>query len=482
MKTVLYIGPKESQYWQRSTSGWQRLQRAPTEPVWAVTDLAEETVTEIAVPRVFGRDRAAFLERQLASRFADTPFRAALPGPASGSLAQRFAPPRQCLLAVDAPQRIQAALDASAAPLVGLWSGAMLLSQLGQHPTLPSDLFLALPGNGQLRIVFLKNRQPVLFRLAPAGEQPADQANEIVRTLRHLESTRAVDATQRRLPVWVLGPTEGMDAALQAQGLDLLPPAPWLKAPSDWRLPLFDLALTSPAGQLAPASLRSEFAARRLRRAAYGLSAAVLACTLWAVSAPLFAGLDAQRQRASALAELQQGAAALSATEQGIRSFGVAPEMLHRAIRLDDQEVASAPKLGTALSGLAAALERNGPHHVSRLDWRLLQRSEPACVKAAQTTGSDMLANDALAAADEHRAELEVALQPRPEGAARSRASVLVEVSTELAQWPGATLWLDPARRAAREVLSSTVPAEPLPAIWCLGLSNPQARNGTAAP
>ena len=357
----------------------------------------------------------------------------------------------------------------------------MLLSQLGSHPSLPRDLFIVLPGSGHMRIVFLKNRQPVLFRLAPTGEQLVDQVTEIVRTLRHLESTRAVAGAQRHA-VWVLGPTDGMDAALQAQGLDLLLPPSWIEPPPDWRMLLFDLALTSPPGQLAPIGLRSEFLARRLRRAALGLSAAGLALTLWGVSAPLRAGLQAQGQRTLALAELRQGATAQAAIEQDIQSFGVAPALLRRAIRLDEEEVNSAPLLAESLAQLATSLGRSGPYRVGRLDWRLLAGREPACVKAAQAAGNAALGSNAPPTTDEHRAELELTLQAEPDSSGRAKAQKLLKVSTSLAQWPGATLWLDPAQRAATDVLSSATPVEPLPPTWCLSLAQLPVRSAPTAP
>jgi hypothetical protein len=382
---------------------------------------------------------------------------------------------------VDAAQRIQAALDTSAAPLAGLWSSAMLLSQLGRHPSLPQDLFIVLPDNGHLRIVFLKDRQPLLFRLAPAGDQPAAQVSEIVRTLRHLESTRAVDGGQRHA-VWLLGRAEGMGPALQAQGLDLLPVASWIKAPADWRTLLFDLALTSPPGQLAPPGLRAEFLARRLRRTAYALSAATVVLALWLVNAPLRDGLQAQRQQAQALTELAQGAKAQAAIEQDMHRFGVAPALLRRAIRLDEDEVNSVPQLPEAMARVSAVLGHGGPYHVSRLEWRLLPVREPACVKAAQAAGVALPAKDAAPAASGHRAELEVTLQAEPEGSGLSESGKLRDVSAALTQWPGATLWLDPTRQVASAALSSAAPLGSTARTWCLSLSQATARSAPLAP
>jgi GNAT superfamily N-acetyltransferase len=289
-------------------------------------------------------------------------------------------------------------------------------------------------------------------------------------------------AGAQRHAVWVLGETDGMDAALQAQGLDLLPAAPWIETPSDWRTLLFDLALTSPPGQLASPGLRGEFLARRLRRAALGLSALGLALTLWGVSAPLRAGMQAQDQRTLALAELRQEATAQAAIEQDIQRFGVAPALLRRAIRLNEEEVSSAPKLAESLTQLATSLGRSGPYRVGRLEWRLLAGREPACVKAAQAAGNAALAHDAAPAMDEHRAELELTLPAEPDSSGRGRAQKLLKVSTSLGQWPGARLWLDPAQRAATDVLSSSAQGEVTPPTWCLSLAQLPARAAPTAP
>ena len=79
LKTLLHLAPDGAQLWQKTKGQWLPLDRAHRGSVWIVTDMAEETISEIKVPRLYGRDRAGFINRQLSSRFPETPYKLALP-------------------------------------------------------------------------------------------------------------------------------------------------------------------------------------------------------------------------------------------------------------------------------------------------------------------------------------------------------------------------------------------------------------------
>lgn len=480
MKTLLHIGPQGTQCWQKSKAGWQFQKDVPQGPVWAVTDLAEEGFAEIQIPRIFGRDRRDYIRRQLAHQFPDTPFRAAIAW-AGGSFMDRLAPQSQLLVGVDAAERIQAALDAQHAALAGLWSTSLLLALLGRHPQLPPELFVVMPGNGGLRIVFLKDRHPVLTRLAPSSDLPTEQAGEIARTLRHLENTRAVAPSERRCAVLALGETAGLAAALAAQRLELVaPPAPWQSAaPPDWQLALFDLALKSPRGQLAPLQQRSAFLGQRLNRTACGGAALVFGVTLWAVSSQLQGAVDAQRKRDQTLTQLQQRHGELAQTEQGIKRWGVTPEVLRLAVNLDAQEVAMAPAIGDAMASIAGIVSDNAPMRVRRFDWHLLSGSDLACASAsaAGLFGSVPAAKTEAASELAPKVELKLELALDGDATPQANARLLSKISQALSRLPEAKLLLDPARDHAMQALSSDSATQA--ATWCLtlaqGRSTPQA-------
>ncbi len=111
MKTLLYITPNGTQYWQRNKSSWSVLSQAESTDLkgnlWILTDLAEETFAEIQVPRLLGSNRTDFLKRQLRSRFPETLYRLALPTREGSNFIKRLASPHQTLFAVDAASRIQ---------------------------------------------------------------------------------------------------------------------------------------------------------------------------------------------------------------------------------------------------------------------------------------------------------------------------------------------------------------------------------------
>ena len=471
MKTLLHIGPHGAQCWQKSQAGWQLQTDAPTGPVWALTDLTEEGLAQIQIPRLLGRDRRDYTRRQLAHRFPDTLFRIALAQRGSGSFMQRLAAPSQLLLAVDANECLQAALVSQAATLAGLWSTSMLLALIGRHPNLPPDLFIVKPGRGGLRVVFLQDRCPVLTRLAPATDQATEQAAEIARTLHHLENTREIARSKRRHAVLFLGESAGLAAALAAQGLDrVTPPPPWHNGyPRDWQFALFDLALKSPIGQLAPLEQRAAFLGQRLRRSAYAASALVLGMAGFAGNGQFQASVATQHERDQIQTQVQQVQVELAQAKQGAGRWSVTPQRLRLALSLDQQEVTMAPDIAAAMSSVAEIVEHHAPARVRRLDWQLLSGADVACV--ARGSNSAPATTTESANALPHPVELRLELALDATATAQARTRTLAEMTRELSQLSGATLLLDPARERFENTLSSDSQAPT--ANWCLTLANP---------
>ena len=170
MACVLHISATGNVWWGKKSTGWEVLPEPGQGPVWVLTDLTEETFTEINVPRVFGRDRSSFVERQLTNRFPETRFRVALEAQRQGSLMNRLAPPHQVLTAVEPADRITAALQNLSLPLAGVWSTSMLLARLGSKPRMPANLMIVLCQPAGMRIVYIKDRAPVLTRMVAAQQ------------------------------------------------------------------------------------------------------------------------------------------------------------------------------------------------------------------------------------------------------------------------------------------------------------------------
>ena len=471
MKALLHIGPLGSQYWQRNKAGWEVRASAPVGPVWALTDLAEEGFTQLQMPRLFGRDRRDYIRRQLVSRFPDTPFRLALPDVNRGSFWERLAPTRQLLLGVDAVDSIQAALGAQPMTLAGLWSTSMLLALIGRHPTMPSELFIVMPGKCGLRIVFLRDHRPVLTRLAPATQNATEQVAEVVRTLRHLENTREVVRSARRYAVLFLGDSIGLAAALGTQGLDrVAPPPPWRNAlPTDWPFGLFDLTLKSPPGQLAPLEYRSAYVGQRLNRATGAAAALILGVTGWAVSHELQGSADAFNERVQVQAQIQQLDTELAQAGPVDMRWSVTPQLVRLTLDLDQQEVATARNIATDMKAISEVVGGSPAVRVSRLDWRVRSGSG-ACGVAFLGSAQPQTNPGETVSETAGVVEIRLELAFDETIAAPARTHTVAGISEGLSRLPGVELLLDPAFESARNLLSSDGTMQATQ--WCFTLGH----------
>lgn len=485
MATVLHLTSTSSQFWCHSRGdGWRAVDEPPDGPVWVLADVAEENFAEIQIPRIFGRDRQAFIARQLANRFADTPFRTTLPIQSSGSVMERLAPPRQTLLGLDAARRINTALDALSNPVAGVWSMSMLLAHLGCTKNSPSDLFVVLPSAEDMRIVFVKNRTPVLGRLIPHVAQGADQAIEISRTLRHLENIRLLERTGGRYGVLVLGDTHGMTDILATEKLDLLPlPAPWVTSPpADWRFALFDLVLTSPAGQLAPLARRAPYLAARLRQPVY-VSMALVVCLSAAFS--LNNLRDSMALRSSQTLQddrLRNLSTQLGEVEQKMARFSVPADLVRQAVLLQQTEISSAPSFATHLQQLGQAIGQQDAVRLKQLAWRIVPPGQPGCTGAAPPTAVN-------AGEPQRMVEISFDATLPAQLPARARAQSIAALSALLSRWEGVTLLQNPAQGLAQATLSggSAESATEETLHWCLTLpgqshDSPSTRTPTGQP
>ncbi len=480
MKYLLYLTATGAQLWCRDRAGWHLAAGLADGPVWVLTNLPEESLAEIQVPRVFGRDRTDFLTRQLANQFPQTPFRTLLAAYPAGGLMDRLAPPRRTLMGLDAAQKVDAALDSLSAPIAGLWPMSMLLAHIGCKKSLPSALFVVLPGADALRIIYIKNHVPVLSRLIPGVSRPSEQAAEIIRTLRHLENTRVIERTGQQHPLLLLGEAEDLPALLRADRLDLIaPPAPWGKLPaSDWLFALFDLALTSPAGQMAPLSRRTQYVANRMRAPAYAGAALCLALGLLAAADNLRNGVADYSKRSQIQDHAQLLTTQLAAAEQQMAGFGVPAELVRSAVALDQAEVESAPSLALQMQQIAQVIGQHDATRLERFDWRILSAGQAACTRGGATTASpaEPAAPDPAA---KRLVEVSLELILAANQGERARFQTIVNLSSLMRKINGATLLQDPARELGQEVLSGGVARQQEGSakalVWCLTLPGVRA-------
>ena len=476
MKSLLYLGPSGRQLWCKAQGVWQSSSTEPTEPVWVVTDFAEESFAEIEMPRLFGRDRSAFVTRQLVSHFPDTRFRTAIPSAQTGGFMDRLAPTRQILIGINNPERLDAELGTR--PIAGIWPISQLLSLFSRSRKLPAELLVVLPNPDALRIVYLKQHTPILTRLAPTPGGVSAQIEEIIRTRRYLENTRAIERNQA-CPILLLGNSGEFSSQLGAAQFELItPPAPWdTHSPADWRFPLFDLALQTPPGQVAPIAQRCDFLAQRLRKTALASAAITLAAGLWAASDNLLVILDTLKREEQSQIETQRLTAQIADAEKKIAVFGVDPELLRRAIALNEEEIVSVPDFRQLLQYLARAFSEFPELRLKQLEWQLLAPDSKPCAKNSIPDTPEVAPTQSETASGDNTGKpprlleinLELAL-PDSYGP-RDQAQLLRKIAQQLSRIEGAKLMRDPAGQLEKGVLQSAPDgnAEKRQS-WCLTL------------
>lgn len=493
MRTVLYLNASGAQYWSHNGKSWQRASSAGAGPVYLLCNLPEESFESVAVPRIFGADRQSFIKRQLASRFADTPYTTLLPTPVTGGLMDHLAPPKQLAFGLEAAQRINTMLtELGQVPVAGVWATSLLLTQLAAHKSLPKDLFVVFADDQALRIVFIKQRVPVLTRLIPAMTQAPAIAAEITRTVHYLENSRLLERSSEPRSVLMLGHQPGLESAFKTDNLiALTPPPPWRKRPpADWQLALFDAVLKAPAGQLAPLTWRNRFVAKRLRVAVYALAGVCLPLALAGAADSLLQARDddsttqAMAQRSRSLAQQ------ITDIEQKIGSFGVTVDEVRNTILLAQNELAQAPDLALHLQALSGVVSAFDGFRVRNLAWQLVDGGRVACADsvaaAALVAPAGGETPQPAPAPPAREVEINFVLSDTVERTERARLKALTGFSAQLAQVPGLSIKAEPTRELAQGSISGgalgTTGQVSHTLAWCLAMPWPAARTSGATP
>ncbi|OYT92841.1 MAG: hypothetical protein CFE43_06060 [Burkholderiales bacterium PBB3] len=452
MASVLYISAAGPSWWDNSSGTWLAVAAPSTQATRVVADLTEETFVEIAVPRVFGNDRKRFVQRQLANRFPESQFRAALVPPQGGGLMDRLAPPKQVLTAIEPSDRLQAALQAVSAPIVGIWGVSVILAQLGQSKSLPATLLIVLSQASSTRIVFLKDRAPVLTRLVAASGTAAEQAVEILRTVRHLENTKVLERGAQRLPALLLGTAQGLAGVLSGDRIDAVaaPGKQWAEGDSGWRAGLFDLACKGTSGQLAPVALRASYLTSRLEKAARIAMVACLVGAAVVASGSILSVVSDTSSQSGLNTSATQLAGKIAAAETSIEAFGVSPELLRKVLALDSDEIGSALDLQGQLGALSRVVGSVPGARVTALQWQFMAASETACPAELGAVPVAGAAVPEPAVEPRRKVEVKLSIALAADAGPRLRLQQASKITTQLGLVPGAVVVLDPAR-ALRE-------------------------------
>ena len=281
-------------------------------------------------------------------------------------------------------------------------------------------------------------------------------------------------------PVLILGNAGEFAAPLAAAKLELVaPPPPWnTKPPGDWRFPLFDLAIREqPYGQLAPLARRTVYVARRLHKGALAAAVASIVIGLLASSSNVLDILDILRDKETMQTASQRVNTQVSAIEQRIASFGAPPDLVRRAVALNEDEIVAAPAIDKHLQLISHVLDGQANLRLANLEWHLLAGSATPCaghLAPAPNSGPAPEAAPANAEANpERKVELVFELMLPESMTPRGRVQALRNISTRLSQIKGATLLQDPAKELTRGTLrgGAVLAGEENKNIaWCLTL------------
>jgi hypothetical protein len=454
MACVLTISASGNVWWGKRSTGWVQLPQPDKGPVWVLTDLSEESFVEITVPRVFGNDRRNYVERQLANRFPESRFRVSVPAQRGGGLMDRLAPPVEILTAIEPADRVKDALAGLESPLVGVWSTSTLLAQVGCQKYMPANLLVVLSQPSGMRILFIKDRTPVLTRLVARAETAAEQSLEILRTMRHLENTRAIERGRQRFPVMLVGVADGLADILAGDRLDALDAAIVRKAKlqEDWQQALLTMVCKSPAGQLAPMSMRERYLAMRLSLAAGAIAVVCVLGTIAAAAGNVGVIVSDHRERNRLEATIGELDNAIAEADTAIGRFGVAPTVLRMALSMDSDEIVNAPDMPADLIDLSHTISQIPGARAQNLQWRVLDAGEAACTSGGAAPGAVAAPEPEVPQGAEPTAssgktvELKLSIALAADAGPQLRQQQANAISRQLANTTGVRVLQDPAK------------------------------------
>ena len=484
MTSVVHVSVAGAVWWKKSADAWHVLEAPQANakaPVWVVTDLAEETFTEIKVPRVFGADRASYIRRQLVNRFPDSVFRIALPAPQAGGLMDRLAPPSQILTAVEPADRVELALAHIKAPVAGVWTTSMLMARIGQRASMPAHLFVVLIQPGGMRILFIKHRVPVLTRLITAALTDLEQAAEIIRTLRHLENTHVVERTKEQYAVLLMGGNAVLQAKLSEDRLTMLPlPSRWNISEQDgnWSRVLFDQAIKSPAGQLAPLKYRTTYLAGELSKGSRLGALIVVLAAAAVVGVFAMSALDSKQQSVQVNQQINTVASDIATTDAAITAFGVSPDMVRKAVALDRDEIEAAPDLRHHLVRLSQVISAVPDARLKNWQWRVLDPQEIPCILDVVNANAPPPVEDVAPETNPdqpvlRKVELKISVAFADGVGPHQLMQKTADITKNLSRWKGAKVMQDPAqglREGSITIKSALEAPEVRNTIWCVSV------------
>jgi len=380
MKTVLLVNSSGAHYYRRVSGAWQPIEQPdPKARLWVIANLPEETLEAFHFPFLIGHDRSNFLERRLLGAFPHSQYRAA--PVISGGL---LSPGTAVLTGLTVADAVTSQLDKLDVSISGVWGAAMLLTLMLKRLGI-ANVVLALPSVHHLRILVVKEGIPALTRCVRRYSEDSDDendsdANEILRTRQHLENQRIFER-EAIPPVLYLGDSTSVNEYLIRAGLTLLP-VPKTLAPNGeagYMHALFEFAISSPRGQLAPLQLRARHLAENLRETSYlGIAASLLAIVLFG-QADFRALMGLHQHQRALLADMQLATNERDSLADGISASGKDPALVRQATRFAALEMDSAPAPAAIFQVAADAIADLPQVRIKNLVYRFPKAGETYC-------------------------------------------------------------------------------------------------------
>lgn len=344
-----------------------------------VVDFVEESLVRASLPKMFGRDMSALVQRRLEQEFRETPYRA------SARLGPSRSDKQLDYLFIGLP--IARRLDERLRPLVeqgvairGVFTPSMLAAHWARRGRAgDASRLIVLPTPAGVRFILLDRGQAVLSRLTTGpdlGDAEASRAlgDELERTVQYLYNARLVERGQR-IDLWLWGSEPACRGLLERDMVGLQ----HAQGPVDRQLgdPGKDglacllrlCAVQPPAEQLASNALRRFHALAQLRRglllggAGIGLLLALFAGWYWQQALQL-------REQAG---QLQQQAAEAEAENEILRERAAAvdadPLTVAESLRSFDTYLQGVPWPRPVLVATSRAFDSEPGYRLDSLRW-----------------------------------------------------------------------------------------------------------------
>lgn len=380
MKTVLFINSSGPRYFRRENDVWQSIDKPDhSDRLWVIANLPEETLDTFKLPMLFGRDRSSFIARRLATAFPHSQYCAApvLDG-------NWLKPVTAALNGLTTAEAVTSQLEKHDITVAGVWGISLLLTLMARRLSI-KDVILAMPSVHFLRIVVLKDGTPVLTRCVHRYSEDSDHendsdANEIMRTRQHLENKHFFER-ESIPPVLYLGDASSIESYLTRAGLTLMALPDQLSPKSDaaYLHPLFELAATSPRGQLAPLQLRANHLAQNLRHAAYaGIGLSLLAVIVFG-QGNFRTLIDLFGREQTLTRDLEKATSEREQLAGRISSTGMDPALVRQATRFAARELDASPSPESLLKFTASAIASLPQVRIKTLSYRFPKSGERYC-------------------------------------------------------------------------------------------------------